>query len=157
MSLITDSLLGGLHLTATAFLVGYFLLLAVVFQPAFEKTLDEAASLQLLGVVHKRWQPVLILSVLVFIVTGAFLLVGNEAYQGLGKFFDNSWSIVMTIKHVAVTLMIVLSFTFNAFFRKSVQLSVEPQRVLAEIRGRIRLTAVIGVCVLLLTAVCQAL
>jgi hypothetical protein len=157
MDILLNSLLGGVHLIATALLVGYYLLLAVVFLPVIDDRSGGGSAMRLLGDIHKRWQPILILSVLAFIVTGSVMLLTNEAYQGLGDFFANPWSIWMTSKHVAVIAMIVLGFSVNAFFRGNADGTAQAQQPPAAFRRRVRITAATGVCVLLLTAVCQAL
>jgi putative copper export protein len=97
-------------------------------------------------------KPWFAVSLLVFIVTGTYLLLVNEQYLGVGD-FGNTWSILMLVKHIAIIALIGLgAYTDRVVTPRAAQ---EPAAV-----GRLQLmfgaTALCGVVVLLLTVAAQA-
>ena len=142
-----------LHMIATVLLIGYYLLQSLVFLPALEKTNKGEMVLPLLGSISRRIMPIILGSILVFIVTGIVMMMVNPAYQGFGNFFANVWSILMTIKHVLILGMIALGSYMNVQFRKGF---LTPEQSLGFFRTVMNTMAFLGVLVLLLTAICQA-
>jgi uncharacterized membrane protein YqhA len=91
-------------LLATVTLIGMYVLLAAVFTPVFIGQLKAAAPGQLVVAVYGKARPFVAGSLLVFIVTGFYLLFVNKQYNGLGQFV-NTWSVVRVIKHLVFLVM----------------------------------------------------
>jgi hypothetical protein len=147
----------GLHMTATVLLVGYYLLLAAVFLPVLERAQGGPYLPATLGEIHRRARPLILGSILAFLATGIVMLLTNEAYMGLGDFFANAWSVLMTAKHLLVAVLITMAFSIDASFRRPAAHPSDPGALPAGFRGKVDAAAIAGVGVLLLTAVCQGL
>jgi uncharacterized YccA/Bax inhibitor family protein len=95
-------------------------------------------------------------SLLVFILTGVYLMFVDPNYLGFAD-FENFWGIVMLIKHVLVSVMIGMGFWFNAIHRIGPLMSSNTGAVqaLANFRRYVNAMAVCGVLVLFLTALAQ--
>ncbi len=94
-----------LHLLATVIMIGMYVMLAAVFTPVFVGQLRAAALGQLIVAVYGKARPFVAGSLLVFIVTGVYLMLVNKQYVGIGR-FDNTWSTVLLIKHIVVLVII---------------------------------------------------
>jgi uncharacterized membrane protein len=151
MSQILIALSMWLHAVATIILIGHYFLLSVIYLPVLEKnggtTLSE---------ISKRSRPWLYGSLLIFFVTGTYLMLIDPGYLGFMN-FGNFWGIVMLIKHILVIGMIGLGFWFNAIWRVGPTMSSNNSAELGVRRFRMysNLMAVSGVIVLLLTALAQ--
>lgn len=152
MSLVLNSLSLWLHSLASIVFIGYFLLLAFIFLPALLTTENGPA----LSAISKRSRPWLYTSLLVFIITGVYLMLINPNYLGLGN-FTNFWAVVMLVKHLLIVGMIGLGFWFNAILRVGPMLASKNSAVqaLARFRQYVNVMAITGVVVLLLTALAQ--
>ncbi len=75
-----------LHTLATVVFIGYYLFLSLVFLPIFERHAQGKALRELLEEVSGRLRPYFGGSLLIFIVTGTYLMMINEKYLGLGQF-----------------------------------------------------------------------
>lgn len=138
------------HTLATIILVGHYLLLALVYLPALKCLLDEKSLAGALTGFSIAIRPLMLAALLVFALTGIYLMVGNEAYQGLGQ-FSNLWSVLMLSKHILIFLMIGLGFRLNAQTLKA------RGNWLPGFTSLLYVTCACGLLVLLLTAFAQAL
>ena len=152
MSLVLNSLSLWLHSLASIVFIGYFLLLALIFLPALLTTENGPA----LSAISKRSRPWLYTSLLVFIITGVYLMLINPNYLGLGN-FSNFWAIVMLVKHILIVGMIAIGFWFNAILRVGPMQTSKNSAALALTRFRqyVNAMTISGVLVLLLTALAQ--
>ncbi|HEX2990734.1 MAG TPA: hypothetical protein VHO49_08640 [Anaerolineales bacterium] len=144
-----------LHSLATVVLIGHYLLLAILYLPAMRKT-----SLEVIGPIlsdisrhSRRW---MYASLIVFTLTGIYLMFLDPNYFGVGD-FRNFWSIMMLVKHILIVGMIAAGFWFNAFLRVGPMLSSRnsAEQAFARFRLFVNIMAVSGVIVLLLTALAQ--
>lgn len=95
------------HLVATVAWIGGLVILAVLVYPALNRTLaDNPALLRLLSLLRARFMPLTHLSLAVLIVTGLTQMAGDPNYAGVLQ-FDNQWSQVMLLKHIAIVGMVV--------------------------------------------------
>ena len=144
-----------LHSLATVTFIGHFLLLTIIYLPAMKNS-----SLEIIGPIlsniskqSRRWMYV---SLLIFIITGIYLMFADPNYLGVGD-FRNFWSIMMLVKHLLIVVMIGASFFFNAILRVGPML--RSTNVAAQAYARFKLfiniMAISGVLVLLLTALAQ--
>lgn len=151
MSQIFIALAFWLHALATAVFVGHYLLLAIIYLPVLEK--DGGIFL---SQISKRSRPWLYASLLIFLITGTYLMLIDPGYLGFMN-FGNFWGIVMVIKHILIIGMIGLGFWYNAFLRVGPMMASNNNAELGIRRFRTysNLMMIAGVLVLLLTALAQ--
>ena len=140
-----------LHSLAITVFIGYYLLLSTIFLPVLA---HEDGSI--LSRISKRSRPWLYASLVVFSITGIYLTLIDPAYLGLGN-FGNTWAILMLVKHVLVLVMIVAGFWFNAIQRVGSTLvsSHGAQAAMQRFRSHARLMTILGILIILLTAISQ--
>lgn len=149
MSQIILSFSAWLHALATVVFIGHFVLLASIYLPALAK--NGAA----LSAVSKRSRPWMYASLIVFTVTGIYLMVVDPNYLGIGN-FDNFWAIMMLVKHLLILVMIALGFWYNAFLRVGPMMSSNnPEQAITRFRNYVNAMAVCGALVLLFTELAQ--
>lgn len=144
-----------LHSLATIILIGHYLLLAIIYLPAMKKSpLDVSGPI--LSEVSKQSRRWMYASLLIFIITGIYLMFADPNYLGVGD-FGNFWSIMMLVKHILIVGMIGAGAFFNAILRVGPMLSSRngAEQALARFQRYVNLMAVSGVLVLLLTALSQ--
>ncbi len=144
-----------LHALATIILIGHYLLLAVLYLPAFGKQTPEVAG-PILSDVSKRSRVWMYASLVIFMITGLYLMLVDPNYLGVGN-FSNPWAVAMLIKHILIVGMIGLGFWFNALLRVGPMMNSNHGAEQAMLRFGLysKLMAVSGVLVLLLTAFAQ--
>ena len=152
MSQIIIALCVWLHALATVVFVGHYLLLSGIYLPILEKN-----SGTILSEISKRSRSWLYVSLGIFLLTGTYLMLIDPGYLGFMK-FSNFWGIVMVLKHILVLGMIALGFWFNAILRVGPMMGSNNSAELGirRFRSYSNLMAILGVLVLLLTALAQA-
>jgi uncharacterized membrane protein len=144
-----------LHALATVVFIGHFVLLAVLYLPTLSAQETAHVAGPILGGVSKRSRPWLYASLIVFMVTGIYLMIVDPNYKGVGN-FGNFWAVMMLVKHILIAGMIALGFWYNAILRVGPMLSSNnPEQALIRFRNYVNVMAVCGVLVLLLTALSQ--
>ena len=140
-----------LHAVGTVILIGHYLLLSVIYLPVLDK--DGGVFL---SQISKRSRPWMYVSLVIFMVTGIYLMFADPNYLGVGD-FGNFWSVMMLVKHLLVVAMIALGFWYNAFLRVGPMMASNNNAELGIRRFRMysNLMAISGVLVLLLTALAQ--
>lgn len=111
MAIFLVALSTWLHALATVVFIGYYLFTSLIYLPVFERQMQASTLRDLLEHVSNRLRPFFGGSLLIFLVTGTYLMLINKNYLGLGHFFANPWSALMVIKHV-----LVLAFLAVAIF-----------------------------------------
>jgi uncharacterized membrane protein len=156
MSQILIALSVWLHTLATIVFIGHYVLLAIIYLPVLVKDKSDSSTGMILGEISKRSRSWLYISLLVFIITGTYLMLIDPGYLGFLN-FGNLWGILMLIKHLLVIGMIVAGFWFNAILRVGPMLSSksDPVDAFHRFRYHVNVMAVAGVVVLLLTAIAQ--
>ena len=141
-----------LHTLATVVFIGHFVLLATIYMPVLSRAGNGAA----LSEISKRSRQWLYGSMLVFVITGVYLMIVDPNYLGIGN-FGNFWGVVMLIKHILIIVMVAIGFWFNAIMRVGPLMSSNTGAVQAISRFRwyVNAMALSGVLVLLLTALAQ--
>ena len=155
MSQVLIALSFWLHSLATVTFIGHFLLLAIIYLPAMKNSSLEITG-PILSNISKQSRRWMYASLLIFMVTGIYLMFADPNYLGVGD-FGNFWSIMMLIKHLLIVVMIGAGFFFNAILRVGPMLSSRNAAQQAQTRFRlyINIMAINGVLVLLLTALAQ--
>lgn len=144
-----------LHSLATVVFIGHYLLLALIHLPAMNNTSLDVTG-PILSEISKRSRRWMYASLLIFMVTGIYLMFADPNYRGVGD-FNNFWSVMMLVKHILIVGMIGAGFWFNAFLRVGPMLSSRnsAEQAFARFRLFVNIMAVSGVLVLLLTALAQ--
>jgi len=142
-----------LHAIATAVFIGHFVLLAVVYIPAFQGQKDNA-SFEILSRISKLSRTWLYAALAVFIITGTHLMLIDQNYLGLMN-FGNLWGVVMLLKHGVIFAMLAIGFWYNAIQRVGPTLvsSNRAGQAFDQFRRYTNWMAVLGILVLLLTAI----
>ncbi len=97
-------------------------------------------------------------SVLIFIVTGVYLMLVNKQYVGIGR-FDNTWSTVLLIKHIVVLVMIGIGAATQVGPMRQLEAALPTadeariQSAVARLKTLEIIGMIGGVVVLLLTAI----
>jgi uncharacterized membrane protein len=152
MSQILISISVWLHALATVVFIGHYLLLSLIYLPVLSKN----GSGTTLSETSKRSRPWLYVSLLIFIVTGTYLMLIDSGYRGFMD-FGNLWGILMLVKHLLILGMIAMGFWFNAILRVGPLMSSNTGAVqaIARFRWYSNAMSISGVMVLLLTALAQ--
>lgn len=145
-----------LHGLATVVFIGHYLLLALIYLPALQDGPQDARG-TILSSISKRSRRWLYISLLVFAVTGFYLMIADPSYLGIGK-FSNPWSIAMLVKHIVILVMMGMGFWYNAILRIGPQASSNSgaAQAVTSFRRYANAMAASGAAVLLLTALAQA-
>lgn len=144
-----------LHSLATLILIGHYVLLGVIYLPAMRKSTLEITG-SILSEISKQSRRWIYASLVVFFLTGVYLMFEDPNYLGVGN-FGNAWSVLMLVKHLLILVMIGAGFWFNAILRVGPMLSSRNSAEMAYARFRsfTYIMAISGVLVLLLTALAQ--
>ena len=95
------------HLLATTVWVGGLLITSLMIWPEARRTLEGSGTIYpFLSRMRQRFTPWGNFSLAVLIVTGLIQMSLDENYSGFLS-FDNTWSVVILLKHVAIGGMIV--------------------------------------------------
>ncbi len=105
-----------IHTLAMILVVGYYGILGRVILPALHRSLDDATRASVLVAIERRAAPLVILAVALFVATGAYLLLVDDQYAGLGN-FSSTWAALMLVKHLLVIVMVVLGFLVDFLIR----------------------------------------
>ncbi len=144
-----------LHSLAMTVFIGHYLLLALIYLPAMRQNpLDVTGPiLSRFSRQSRRW---MYASLVVFMLTGIYLMFLDPNYMGVGK-FGNIWSMMMLVKHIVILVMIGAGFWFNAIWRVGPMMSSRNSAELGYRRFKlyVNIMAISGVLVLFLTAVAQ--
>lgn len=93
------------HLSATVIWIGGLLVTMLLVWPMVRRTLvDSPALYRLLSRLRQRFYPISNLALVALIVTGLFQMTNSEHYDGFLT-FNNTWSVVMFLKHIVVGMM----------------------------------------------------
>ena len=155
MSQTLFSLFTWLHAIATVIFIGHFVLLAPIYLPAFAKAKPEIAG-PILSDVSKRSRGWMYASLVIFMITGIYLMIVDPNYRGIGN-FANPWSVAMLVKHILIVGMIGMGSFYNAILRIGPMMNSNngAEQAIARFGSYARWMAIAGVLVLLLTAFSQ--
>ncbi len=155
MSTFLIALSTWLHTLATVVFIGHYLFMSQVYLPVLERQARGDALRELLEEVSSRLRPYFGGSLLIFIITGTYLMMINKGYLGFGDFFGNAWSILIVIKHVIVLAFLALAiFSERAILGK---ICDEQPQALKQFRQAVGLNTLLGILILLLTTAAQTI
>jgi uncharacterized membrane protein len=107
-----------LHTIAFVIAWGYYGVLARIVVPSLERSLDLAAQASTLVAIEHRAFPFIGLTLVLFLVTGTYLLLIDPQYAGLGNVFASTWTRLMLVKHTLVAVMVVLAVLVDWLVRQ---------------------------------------
>ena len=81
-----------LHALGTVVLIGHYLLLSVIYLPVLARY-----NSTILSEISKRSRPWMYTSLLIFMMTGIYLMLVDPNYLGVGN-FGNLWGVLMLVK-----------------------------------------------------------
>jgi putative copper export protein len=95
------------HLVSTAIWIGGLMILSILVFPEARRVLENQPALYtLLSRLRKRFTPLSNLALAVLIATGLTQMSLDPNYNGILQ-FDNTWSVVMLLKHITIIGMVV--------------------------------------------------
>jgi uncharacterized membrane protein len=148
-----------LHALATVIVLGYYGILGRIVLPALVRSVEGPALGRAIGAVERRALPLLVVSVGLFVVTGFYLLVVDEAFAGLGNFGSSSWATLMLAKHALIGFMVAGGGLVHFLVLRVDDPALPDDERLPAVR-HLRLAAEamtgLGALILLLTAAAQA-
>lgn len=92
MSTLLVALSLWLHALATIVMVGYYIFTELIHLPVLERRMQANSLRELLEQVSARLRPDFGCSLLIFLISGTYLMAINVSYLGPGNFFANPWS-----------------------------------------------------------------
>ena len=156
---VVQAVTAWLHSIATVVLLGYYAMLALVVLPVLRRSLDGPALGRAIPAIERRALPFVLASIGIFVVTGLYLMVSDDRFLGLGHFFGSGWSTLIVIKHVVVSVLVVIGVVIEVLVVPEVAAPVDEAGRSVAIRRLARgasAIAALGGFVLLLTAAAQA-
>ena len=155
---IASAIATWVHTLALVIVMGYYGVLGRLVITSLQRSLDSISQAKALSALERRALPLVVLSVVLFIVTGTYLLFVSDRYEGLGNLFASTWTTLILLKHLVVVAFIALGVVVDIFVRDLPELTTDVDRGAA--LRRVRLTAELatgtGALVILLTALAQA-
>jgi uncharacterized membrane protein len=144
-----------LHTVAFVIAWGYYGVLGRFVLPSLSKTLTEADQVKTVVDMERRALPFVLLVVIIFIVTGTYLLVVNVNYAGLGN-FSSTWALLMLVKHVVIIGLVAVGLGVDYLIRELPELRDEHRAgQLRNIRLGADAATGLGAIIALLTVVAQ--
>ena len=156
-----------LHMLATVVWMGGLAALGILFLPAARQVLDEAQFTDLLDKIQHRLDPIGWFCLILLTGTGLIQMSANPNYSGVLA-IENSWSLVILVKHVVFLMMAVLSAYLTwGLLPQLRRLSLARRLDQETASGKtdqlvkkeitlVRLNLGLGILVLLLTAIARA-
>ena len=146
-----------LHTVAFVIAWGYYGILGRFVIPALGSSIGAEREAQALLEIERRALPFVLLTAVLFTVTGSYLLVTDAQYQGLGE-FGSTWAQLMLVKHVLVVVLVALGAAVDWFVRDAGAATSPEARATALHRLRLATegATVVGALIALLTAASQA-
>jgi uncharacterized membrane protein len=149
---------GAIWLHTVAFVIawGWYGILSRVVIPGLARSFGPAEQASALASMERRALPLVLISVALFFLTGAYLLLVDDSYVGLGN-LSNSWAMLMLLKHLVVVILIVVGVAIDALIRMAADPADDADRVssLRLARWGAEAATGLGALIALLTAAAQ--
>lgn len=150
-----------LHLLATTLWIGGMLVNRLIFLPSIREALEPKDIGKLMSYVMKRFRIMVYASIVMLVITGISMTLFNNNYSG-PLVFDNTWSIILLIKHTAIAMLILLAvYSFEILAPKVGRLGVKgPSPELVNLQKTqmtlITIGIILGLIILILTGIATA-
>ncbi len=157
-----------LHMLATVIWIGGLAALSIFVLPAARKTLEIQPYARLVGSIQKRLNPWSWFSLALLLATGMLQMSANPNYQGFLA-FENRWAVAILLKHILFLGMAgIAAYLTWVLLPKLQRLALMQARQGREERPAsqannlhrqettlVRLNLILGILVLLLTAIAR--
>ena len=146
-----------LHTVAFVIAWGYYGILGRMIIPGLERTFEPTARADALLAIERKALPLILVSVVLFTITGSYLLVADPEYAGLGN-VGNTWAALMLGKHLLVVVLIVLGVVVDRLIRWAAEVADDRARAkyLRWLRWCTEGATAVGAVIALLTVAAQA-
>lgn len=154
-----------LHMLATVTWIGGLVVLSLLVLPGARKTLDARAYANLLDEVSHRLDPLGWFCILILLASGMIQMSANPNYQGFLS-IQGLWAGAILVKHILFGMMVMISgyatWGLMPALRRAALLHVRGKESVNLVSLQqssirlMRLNLVLGVLVLLLTAVARS-
>jgi uncharacterized membrane protein len=146
-----------LHTVAFVIAWGYYGILGRMIIPGLERTLEATPRADTLLAIERKALPLILLSVVLFTITGSYLLVVDPAYEGLGN-IGSSWAALMLAKHLLVVVLVILGVVIDRLIRWAAEVADDRARAkyLGWLRWSTEGATAVGALIALLTVAAQA-
>ena len=152
-NVLVYGLVKGLHDLATAIWIGGLIQLSFVVLPAFKNRLKEGKELRpLLMDIQKRLSLLVAISIPILVITGILESWHSKDFQGFFS-FGNTYSTLLSIKHILVVAMICIAISRKALMARNIE-KLKSREKLSAIT--LFANALIGVAVVILSGFCSA-
>jgi uncharacterized membrane protein len=147
-----------LHTVGFVIAWGYYGVLARMVIPELAADGSDRAGVLALAGIERRALTLIGAALLLFLVTGTYLLLTDASYQGLGNFFASTWTTLMLVKHVVVVALVAVGFGIDVLIRRAAGSISQADRRTALRGARLGAEAAtgLGAVIALLTAAAQA-
>jgi uncharacterized membrane protein len=105
---ILEAILRWSHLLATVLWIGLVVNSALIFQPLFREVIPQSSKGAYLEAWLTKSKPLIWIAIVTFAVSGGLIMILSDNFKGFSNYFANSWTVVMTLKHVVVFGMVFL-------------------------------------------------
>jgi uncharacterized membrane protein len=146
-----------LHTLAFVIAWGYYGILGRMIIPGLDRTLAPEARADALLAIERKALPLVLLSVVLFTITGSYLLVIDPQYEGLGS-VGNAWAAMMLGKHLLVLVLVGLGVVIDRLIRWAADVADDRARAtyLRWLRWATEGATAVGALIALLTVAAQA-
>jgi uncharacterized membrane protein len=146
-----------LHTVAFVIAWGYYGIAGRFMIPGLRDGLTGEQQVNVLAGVERRALPFVLISLVLFTVTGTYLLFVAPEYQGLGNFFASTWTTLMLIKHVVILALVAAAVSYSMFVRRSTRADDDEARTryVRYARFSAEAATALGAIVALLTVAAQ--
>jgi uncharacterized membrane protein len=147
-----------IHTVAFVIAWGYYGVLGRIILPGLAGSLGGPAQADVLAAIEARARPLLLMSVILFTITGTYLLVIDPEYAGLGNVLTSTWTVLMFAKHAVILGLVILAVAIDRLVRRLAEAPDDATRV--AVRRRLALSVegatALGAVIALLTVGAQA-
>jgi uncharacterized membrane protein len=151
--------LAALWLHTVAFVIpwGYYGVLGRMIMPGLARSLDQPRQATALAAIERRALPLIGLSLVLFMLTGTYLLFADPQYAGLGNVRASAWTTLMLLKHLAVFALIGVGAAVDFLIRVAADADEDDERtrMLRYTRWSAEGATVLGALIALLTGAAQ--
>ncbi|WP_202318969.1 CopD family protein [Archaeoglobus neptunius] len=116
-NVVVFGMVKGLHDLATAIWVGGLIHMSATILPSFKDTGDEVVKRQILMTLQSRLSLLVYASIAVLVITGVLESWHSKSFLGFFS-FENTYSSLLSLKHVLVVAMILIAAVRQILLRK---------------------------------------
>ena len=99
----------------------------------------------------------MLLSLVLFVITGTYLLVVDPSYAGLGNLFASTWTTLMAVKHVVVIALVAVAVVMDRLISRlpTCRTGSDEAECIRRVRWSAEAATALGAVIVLLTAAAQ--